>query len=172
MCGLSAHVANWVVLGSFSPYPYSGNLLSHPFGFKVLLTLTLGFTDRISTRRSASKPSIESWARNSCPVSRTAGSPSYQGSLRCSLAYSLLQQFSSDVIDIAFAMSRRVSLPRPVCRLVNLLLGFHAVMLSDCNLPCVWICMSSLTTDESNALLISMSCYFILICKFLWNDLC
>ena len=31
-CGLSAHVANWVVLGSFVPYLYSGNLLSYPFG--------------------------------------------------------------------------------------------------------------------------------------------
>ena len=31
-----------MVLGSFSPYLYSGTLLSHPFGLKILLTLTLG----------------------------------------------------------------------------------------------------------------------------------
>src|SRR3954468_17956792 len=39
-CGLSAHVANLVGLGSFSPYLYSRNLLSLPFGLKILLTLT------------------------------------------------------------------------------------------------------------------------------------
>ena len=31
-----------MVLGSFTPYLYSGTLLSHPFGLKNLLTLTLG----------------------------------------------------------------------------------------------------------------------------------
>src|SRR3954471_19587230 len=36
---------NWVVLASFSPYLYSGTLLSHPFGLQILLTLTLGSRD-------------------------------------------------------------------------------------------------------------------------------
>ena len=36
---------NGMVLGSFTPYLYSGNLLSYPFGLKVLLTLTLGSRD-------------------------------------------------------------------------------------------------------------------------------
>ena len=31
-----------MVLAPFSPYLYSGTLLSHPFGLKILLTLTLG----------------------------------------------------------------------------------------------------------------------------------
>src|SRR3954469_3528445 len=42
LCGLRAHVANWVVLGSFIPLPYSGILISRLFGLNILLTLTLG----------------------------------------------------------------------------------------------------------------------------------
>src|SRR3990170_7985484 len=41
-CGLRAHIANWVVLGSFIPRLYSGTLNSLLFGLKILLTLTLG----------------------------------------------------------------------------------------------------------------------------------
>ena len=58
-----------------------------------------------------------------------------KGSLRCSLAYSLLQQFSSDVIDIAFAMSRCVSLPRSARRLVRLVDEFLPLCC-----PCVTGC--------------------------------
>ena len=48
---LSAHVAKWVVLGSFSPYLYSRILLSHLFRVKwILLTLTLGSRDYFSRR--------------------------------------------------------------------------------------------------------------------------
>ena len=36
---------NWVILGSFSSHLYSGTLISHLFGLKILLTLTLGSRD-------------------------------------------------------------------------------------------------------------------------------
>ena len=43
LCGLRAHVANWVVLVSFIPRLYSGTSISLLFGLnKFLLVLTLG----------------------------------------------------------------------------------------------------------------------------------
>ena len=42
LCVLRAHIAIWVVLGSFIPRLYSGTLISRLFGLNFLLTLTLG----------------------------------------------------------------------------------------------------------------------------------
>ena len=72
--------------------------------FRVLIKLCFVID---SYRRSASKPSIESCIKeflSSIPGPQDP--PFHQGHPRCSLAYSSCQQFSFDVIDIAFAMSR------------------------------------------------------------------
>ena len=42
--GLSAHVANWVILGSFSPYLYSGTLISHLFRVKDFANSNIRFS--------------------------------------------------------------------------------------------------------------------------------
>src|SRR3954467_1645224 len=85
-----------------------------------------------STRRSASKPSIESCHRSSDPDPGPRVPFLIQGRPRVLWHNSCVQQFSCGVIDIALAMSRRVFLTA-VCAppTASFFLNFYDVMLPD-----------------------------------------
>src|ERR1041385_5802397 len=120
-----------MVLGSFSSYLCSGNLLSYPC-WQVLQTLTLGSRSLDSTRRSGATSLIESCRRSSTPGPGPRIPFSLWAGRAFSGIYSCGQQFSCGVIDIVESMSRRVILAA-VCTppSVSFFRNFYDVTLSD-----------------------------------------
>ena len=104
MCGLRAHFATGMVLGSFSPHLYSGTLLSLPFRLKILLTLTLGSRDHIHPE-FFSQPLFESWVRFCCTIPEPQD-PFIEDTLRCFMQITRLHVVH---VDLSFQLRSRTA---------------------------------------------------------------
>ena len=91
LCVLRAHIAKWVVLGSFTPRLYSGTLISLLFGLNDFANSILGSRDHIHPE-ICNTPFLN-WGPGSASHCSWAAWSSYRGHPASPLANSSLQRF-------------------------------------------------------------------------------
>jgi hypothetical protein len=130
LCGLRAHSANWVVLGSFTPQPLLWDSDLSSIRVKFLLTPTLGSRDHIHPVFCNPPPFLQDYGPGSACRILLSRVP-------CVVTCRFLAPAVFSDVDVAFAMSRcvlpyRVHFRTPTAISVQFLASF---------------CMSLMTTN-------------------------